>query len=176
MTEGAFRSLSWESVDPLVAGPWQRAVGAGSRPFAVPTAPPGEFQIGRLRGAENGPEALPALDRLAAVPLPRSEDVARTAALREVIGFEAPGERPVPLCAISESGDVHWSVDPVAWIQGLLGESYVARWTRPLPSRVPFFNYARMPHAVKGVLERLQSPLAGYASKPCASCSICRRT
>ena len=85
MTEGAFRSLSWESVDPLVAGPWQRALETGSRPFAVPTAPPGEFRIGRLRGAADGAAALPAIDRLAAVPQPRSEDVARTAAHREVI-------------------------------------------------------------------------------------------
>ena len=162
------RSIRWEAVDPFVAGPQSRSVGAGSRPFAVPADPARELLVGRLRSGPGWPAALPAVDRLAAAPVARPEDVVRARAGRAVLVFELPGADPIPLCATSPEGGVHWSVDPVEWICGVLAEAYVSRWTRPLTSRIPLLNYARIPHVLKRALQGLQSPVSGYRSRPVA--------
>lgn len=151
------RGQLWSAVDPLVAGPYRPygSIGSGAATaFEVPSADNG-FGFGRLESGPAWPEGLPPLERLAAVP-------------SSVESLDAPDERAV-LWLRSPAGDrsllctrdvdrTRWAVDPVRWIEGLLGERYVAGWRRPLPSRIPVLNYARVPQVVKGWLEPLQSP------------------
>jgi peptidoglycan/xylan/chitin deacetylase (PgdA/CDA1 family) len=70
----------------------------------------------------------------------------------------------IPVCGRRPDGTVHWSFDPVDWIRAILTERYVPSWVRPITSRIPLFNYARLPHVVKGVLQRVQDPRPGRAN------------
>ncbi len=165
---GSSRVIYWDAIDRLLTGSFSERAGAQSRGFVVPTEPAREFRFGRLEVGEGWPSELPAIDRLAAVPAVCSAGAARAAAGRAVLTFRADAAESIALCAMGPGGDVHWSIDPVAWIRGLLAEDYVSGWTRPITSRIPLFNYSRIPHALKGALEGLQSPLAGTRSRPVA--------
>lgn len=165
---GSPRVIYWDAMDRLLTGPSSQRAEAESRGFVVPSESAREFRFGRLRAGEGWPSALPAVDRLAAVPAVRSEDAGRAAAGRAVLTFQADGAAPVVLCATRPGGEVHWSIDPVAWIRGILAEDYVSVWARPITSRIPLFNYSRIPHFLKGALQALQSPLAGVRSRPVA--------
>jgi peptidoglycan/xylan/chitin deacetylase (PgdA/CDA1 family) len=145
--------LAWDGVPPSLRGPQVPARANEAQPFVVPANATGSergFVFGRMISSDAWPEALERVDRVVAVPAPSSPD---TLPGRRVLEFEsAKGERRV-LCSRSE-GAVHWSLDPRVWIQGLLDERYVESWRRPLPSRIPVLNYARLPHWVKGLLQQ----------------------
>ena len=123
------------------------------------------FRFGRIVSGAAWPEALAPLERLAPLPLLATGASPAAAPDDVVLWFEDSDGTRSPVCAQRPGEPPHWSVDPVAWIEGLLSEAYVSDWTRPLPSRLPLVNYSRVPHVVKGWLERVQSPRA-TASNP----------
>jgi len=149
-----WRALAWDKVAPLLRGPYARAPGRPGDAFEVPREPARGFRFARLRAGESWPAQLPALDRLAAIPAP----AAPLAPGGEVVlEAEASSGAWEPLC-VRTRGLVRWGVDPAAWLEGVLAERYVEGWTRPLPSRVPLLDYSRVPHALRGRLQRLQDP------------------
>ena len=157
------RRIDWGAVDRLVSGPYRTTGNAPAASFEVPESAPPGFGFGRLEPGPAWPAGVPALRRLAALPHPvealdcRPEDAVLS--LRE-----AAGQRSV-LCAQSPTG-ARGGIDPVQWIEGILGERYVEVWRRPLPSRLPGLNYSLVPHIVKGWLEPLQNPRGGRAANP----------
>ncbi len=157
------RQIDWGAVDRLVSGPYRTTGNGPAALFEVPEAATARFRFGQLEPGPAWPAGVPELRRLAALPQPvealdcRPEDVVLS--LRE-----APGGLRV-LCAQSEAG-TRWAIDPVLWIEGILGERYVDAWRRPLPSRLPGLNYSLVPHVGKGWLEPLQNPRGGPAANP----------
>lgn len=134
----------------------------------MPAATQAGFQIARIGSGSGWPTALPELDRIAAVPpLQPGKDCPAS----EVILFaEMPTAGKVPVCT-REGDEVRWSLDPLAWIAGILAERYVVRWRRPLPSFLPLFNYSRLPDTARHLAQFLQSPRicsipGGFPSAP----------
>lgn len=118
-------------------------------PFLVPAPQtPAGFRFGRIVSGDAWPAGLQTLDRFAAVPTPTGPPDPPPARQR-VLELVPEDREPIALCARRDDGAITWSVDPLAWIRGLLSESYVLSWKRPLPSRIPFFDYSRLPHAWK---------------------------
>ncbi len=125
-------------------------------------APLPAFRFGRLISGPRWPAQLPSLDRLAAVPA-LSQRCVEAASEDVVLYFESSSERRA-VCATQAGGPVHWSVDPFAWIRGVLEERYVSAWRRPLTSRLPWINYSRFPNALKGAMRRLEGSQTAEAS------------
>jgi peptidoglycan/xylan/chitin deacetylase (PgdA/CDA1 family) len=113
----------------------------------APPHPPG-FHFGRIVSGDAWPEGLAPLDRFAAVPIP-APPADPLAPRRRVLDLVSEDHGPIPLCGRRDDGTLVWSIDPVAWIRGLLSEGYVLSWKRPLPSRIPGLDYSRLPHAWK---------------------------
>jgi peptidoglycan/xylan/chitin deacetylase (PgdA/CDA1 family) len=164
-------ALDWASVDPFLRGPWTSADASPTARFLVPGAPAGGFVFGRVVSGAAWPPEIPPLDRLAAVPcVPAETEGAAEDDI--VLGLALDGRAPTPLCVRAAEGAVAWAVDPAAWIRGILAQEYVTRWRRPLPSRVPLFDYSALPSVVKGLLARLQDPRAATRSNPIAFPSL----
>ena len=151
--------LRWSSLDPLLTGLLELRPEGGERLFEVPSAAPAALCFGRILSGDAWPAEVPALDRVAPVPMHTDRMLALAAAEGRpsgvVLHFEAsPGER-IPVCVAGADGSWRWAFDPAAWMRALLAEDYVGHWARPLPSRIPLVNYARLPHALKGWAETL---------------------
>lgn len=149
----ATRLIDWTAQDPFLVGPLRAATaGAGSQ-FEVPEAHPEEWTILRIRSGPKWPAGLAPLDRLAAVPQPLSDLVSSQCRQSDAILLlrdEDGGE--IPICARSTLDRVCWNVDPARWIAAILGENYVQKWNRPLPSRIPLLNYNHVPTAIRAAL------------------------
>jgi peptidoglycan/xylan/chitin deacetylase (PgdA/CDA1 family) len=158
--------LAWSAIEGSLRGPHRPPPGATERGFEAPAPPPGALRFGRLLAGPAWPADLPRLDRFAPAPAPAADALAEMARDDVVLAFAVPGEVPQALCARVAGGRIAWSVDPAGWIRAILGEDYVLGWRRPLPSLVPFVNYARAPFALKGVLSRLQDPSREPAPPP----------
>jgi hypothetical protein len=119
----------------------------------------GQLGLARLISGDAWPAGLPRMDRLAALPRVPTYAWGEEPETSTVLAGEFQDGERFPLCVAREQEPVRWAVDPAAWIGQILSEVYVGEWARPLPSRIPWLNYARLPHAVKGVAERLLSRL-----------------
>jgi len=153
--------IYWDACDPFLIGPY-RPLKKQNVPFVVPVEPHRGFRFGRLISGGQWNRDWPAMDRIVALPI--AEQPAADAVQRSedgVLYFEEEGRKPVPICAKGIDGSIHWSVHPLEWISGLLNEEYVIKWTRPIASRIPFFNYSHLPHSLKGTLQRVLSAAAG---------------
>lgn len=148
--------LRWSAVEGTLRGPFRPAAAAEEEAFEVAGGGSAGLCFGWLSPGPGWPAGLERLERFAAAPVagPGGSLVAGDA----VLWFAEPGREPRALCARTPAGDSVWSVDPRAWIRALLAEEYVEGWSRPLPTRVPFFNYARTPFFVKRAFARLQDP------------------
>ncbi len=150
--------FAWSKVEGSLRGPFRPGEETRERIFEVAQGDSGTLRFGRLEAGPAWPEGLARLDRFAAAPEPAPGAKNATAHNDAVLCFvEESHERSV-LCTRGVDGAVAWSVDPRAWIRALLGEDYVRGWKRPLPSRIPFWNYSRAPFAAKRLLARLQDP------------------
>lgn len=158
------RALHWADVDPYLAGPLSTGRSGPGRTFRAPEVPP-DFRIVRIFSGEAWPAGLDPLDRLASAPIPLGRPGAAPDDRDVVLHAELESETR-PLVTRLSDGDVAWAGDPASWIGHLLSESYVTSWVRNLPSRVPFINYNRAPHWLKGLLERVQSPARATLSRP----------
>lgn len=156
------QTLRWSAQDPLLAGLLASTEAGAERLFEVPAARPTGTRIGRIVAGDAWPDELPPLDRLAPVPDLADAERPTTPDAGHVVLFceETSGKR-WPLCIDRPGKPLRWAVDPAAWIRTLLEETYAGELARPLPSRIPLVNYARLPHAVKGLAESLLGQLAG---------------
>jgi hypothetical protein len=148
--------VRWSEVDPLIRGPFPAP--EREREFEV-DAGAARLGVGRLISGDAWPAGLPRMDRLAALPLVAAYAWGEEPETATVLAGEFQDGQRFPLCVAGEQGPVRWVVDPASWIGQILSELYVGEWARPLPSRIPLLNYARLPHAVKGAAERLLSGL-----------------
>ncbi len=172
MRRPASELLRWSAVDPFIAGPYAGTPGPQERPLEVPPSYVGELRFGRIVSGPGWPSELHPIDRLAAVPRMKRDRLSPVAERDVVLYFEAVADERVPLCAKAGGEASRWNVHPVEWIRQLLSEAYVQKWVRPLPSRIPFVNYSRIPNALKRALQRLQDPVSGYGSQPLAFPSV----
>ena len=151
----------------MLRGSGAAAAGGAPRSFDVPTAPARDHRIARLVAGEAWPTVLAPIDRIAPIPVAAHSDMPPAAEGGvPVLYVEAEDGSRVPLCVVRPGGTVAWGVDPADWIEGILTERYVRGWIRPLPSRLPFFNYSHLPHAVKGLFQRFQDPRRQPSVKP----------
>jgi peptidoglycan/xylan/chitin deacetylase (PgdA/CDA1 family) len=151
-----FESVFWDRIDPVLRGPYRSDSTNSPRPFEVLTAAgaPG-FSFGRIVSGDAWPIGLPRVARSVSVPgLPDGRVVPEVPESRVVAWFEGEGGARAALCWREPPERLRWSVDPAAWIRGLLSEAYVVDWKKPATSRIPLANYSRLPRFAKGIAQR----------------------
>jgi peptidoglycan/xylan/chitin deacetylase (PgdA/CDA1 family) len=157
--------ILWQSQDPALIGPYGSRGEGSTLPFDVPSESTGSPIFARVSPGDAWPRGVPAIDRLVALPPLAGDRVVPGADV--ILWCETGVGSRLPVCTRADDA-ILWSVDPRAWVRDLLTERYVTTWTRPITSRVPFVNYSLLPHPVKGLLSRLQSPDSWNRSNPIA--------
>ncbi|MFP8877952.1 MAG: hypothetical protein VCE43_00020 [Myxococcota bacterium] len=157
--------FDWGNSDANLRGPYCRPAGGRPIPFAVAGGSTLDIGFAHVRSGPAYPEFLPPLDRVVPLPGLTGAEPAGAEDASVILSYLDDRGDWRPLCTVEHSV-VHWRLDPLLWIQAILSEEYVVRWTRPLVSRVPLVNYARAPQRLKGALQRGAQP-DGAGTRAC---------
>lgn len=156
--------FDWACCDANLRGPYSEPEGSRATPFAIAGGTSRAMSFTRVRSGPAFPNFLPALDRVVPLPGPIPNQSLCADDATVVLSYLDDNGEWQPLCSAARTV-VYWALDPLVWIQTVLREEYVARWTRPLVSRVPLLNYSRAPQRLKGALQGRAWPEADRTSR-----------